>query len=229
MKKNLVVLSGAGMSQESGLRTFRDMGGLWEEYDVTEVATPEAWRRNPELVMRFYNERRKQLYECEPNAGHRGLADLEKDFEVHIITQNVDDLHERAGSSHVLHLHGELKKARSSVDENLVCDIDGWELKFGQKCAKGSQLRPHIVWFGEPVPAMDEAIPLVEHADILVVVGTSLNVYPAAGLVHYVRKGTPVFVIDPEPPSAYIRNVVYIPEKAGRGIEILKEKLKQLP
>lgn len=228
MKKNLVVLSGAGISQESGLRTFRDMGGLWEEYDVTEVATPEAWRRNPELVMRFYNERRKQLYECEPNAGHRGLADLENDFEVHIITQNVDDLHERAGSSHVIHLHGELKKARSSVDENLIYDIDGWELKFGQKCARGSQLRPHIVWFGEPVPAMEEAVPLVGEADILVVVGTSLNVYPAAGLINYVRKGTPVFVVDPERPSAYIRNVVYIQEKAGKGVEILKEKLKEL-
>jgi NAD-dependent deacetylase len=227
MKKNLVVLSGAGMSQESGLRTFRDMGGLWEEYDVTEVATPEAWQRNPELVMRFYNERRKQLLACEPNAGHRGLAGLEKDFAVYIITQNVDDLHERAGSSHVLHLHGELKKARSSVDENLIYDIDGWELKLGQKCAKGSQLRPHIVWFGEPVPAMEQAVPIVERADILAVVGTSLNVYPAAGLINYVRKGTPVFVIDPERPSAYIRNVIYIQEKAGKGVEILKEKLKE--
>ncbi|MBL7965795.1 MAG: NAD-dependent deacylase [Prolixibacteraceae bacterium] len=228
MKKKLVILSGAGMSQESGIRTFRDMGGLWEEYDVTEVATPEAWRRNPELVMRFYNDRRKQLYECEPNAGHRGLVDLEKDFEVQIITQNVDDLHERAGSKKVLHLHGELKKARSSVDESLVYDIDGWELKFGQKCAKGSQLRPHIVWFGEAVPAMEEAIPLTEEADILVVIGTSLNVYPAAGLVNYVKRGTPIFVIDPERPQVYIRNVTYVQEKAGRGVEILKEKLKEL-
>lgn len=227
MKKNLVVLSGAGMSQESGLRTFRDMGGLWEEYDVTEVATPEAWQRNPELVMRFYNERRKQLYECEPNAGHRGLADLEKDFAVQIITQNVDDLHERAGSTQVLHLHGELKKARSSVDETLIYDIDGWELKFGQKCARGSQLRPHIVWFGEAVPAMADAVPIVEQADIMAVIGTSLNVYPAAGLINYVRKGTPVFVIDPERPSVYIRNVIYIQEKAGKGVEILKEKLKE--
>jgi len=228
MKKKLVILTGAGMSQESGLRTFRDMGGLWEEYDITEVATPEAWHRNPELVMRFYNDRRKQLYESEPNAGHRGLVDLENDFRVNIITQNVDDLHERAGSSHVLHLHGELKKARSSVDESLVYDIDGWELKFGQKCARGSQLRPHIVWFGEAVPAMEDAIPMVESADILVVIGSSLNVYPAAGLVNYVQKDTPIFVIDPERPQTYIRNVTYIQEKAGRGVEILKEKLKDL-
>ncbi|MBW8331928.1 MAG: NAD-dependent deacylase [Prolixibacteraceae bacterium] len=225
IKKKLVILSGAGMSQESGIRTFRDMDGLWEEYDVTEVATPEAWARNPVLVMQFYNDRRKQLYECTPNAGHFGLVDLEKDFDVQIITQNIDDLHEQAGSSKVLHLHGELKKARSSVDESLIYDIDGWELKFGQKCAKGSQLRPHIVWFGEAVPAMDDAIPLVESADILVVIGTSLNVYPAAGLVNYAKKGTPIFVIDPERPSVFIRNVTYIQEKAGKGVEVLKEQL----
>jgi len=228
MKQKLVILSGAGMSQESGIRTFRDMGGLWEEYDITEVATPEAWVRNPTLVMKFYNDRRKQLYECEPNSGHLGLSELEKEFDVNIITQNVDDLHERAGSSKVLHLHGELKKARSSVDESLIYDIEGWELKFGQKCAKGSQLRPHIVWFGEAVPAMDDAIPLIESADILVVIGTSLNVYPAAGLVNYTQRGTPIFVIDPERPSVYIRNVTYIQEKAGKGVEILKEKLKEL-
>ena len=225
VKKNLVILSGAGMSQESGIRTFRDMGGLWEEYDVMDVATPEAWSRNPELVMKFYNDRRKQLYECRPNVGHLGLVDLEKDFNVHIITQNVDDLHERAGSSKVLHLHGELKKARSSVDESLIYDIDGWELKFGDLCAKGSQLRPNIVWFGEADPAMDEVVPIVEGADILVVIGTSLNVYPAAGLVNYAKRGTPIFVIDPERPSVFIRNVTYIQEKAGKGIEILKEKL----
>jgi len=227
-KKKLVILSGAGISQESGIRTFRDMGGLWEEFDISEVATPEAWERNPELVMKFYNDRRKQLYECVPNAGHRGLVDLERDFDVHIITQNVDDLHERAGSSKVIHLHGELKKARSSVDESLIYDIDGWELKFGQKCAKGSQLRPHIVWFGEAVPAIEEAIPIVEEADILVVIGTSLNVYPAAGLVHYVKSGTPIFVVDPERPQVIIRNVTYIQEKAGAGVEILKEKLEAL-
>lgn len=225
IKKKLVILTGAGMSQESGIRTFRDMGGLWEEYDVMEVATPEAWQRNPELVMKFYNDRRKQLYECSPNKGHLGLVDLEKYFEVSIITQNVDDLHERAGSSMVLHLHGELKKARSSVDESLIYDIDGWELKFGQLCALGSQLRPYIVWFGEAVPAIDDAIPIVENADILVVIGTSLNVYPAAGLVNYAKRGIPIFVIDPERPEIFIRNVIYIQEKAGKGVEILKQQL----
>ena len=225
MKKKLVILSGAGMSQESGIRTFRDMDGLWEEYDVMEVATPEAWARNPQLVMKFYNDRRKQLYDCVPNAGHLGLVDLEKYFELDIVTQNIDDLHERAGSSKVLHLHGELKKARSSVDESLIYDIDGWELKFGELCAKGSQLRPHIVWFGEAVPAMDEAIAIVQKADILVVIGTSLNVYPAAGLINYTKRGTPIYVIDPERPEVFIRNVTYIQEKAGRGVEILKEQL----
>jgi NAD-dependent deacetylase len=225
--KKLVVLSGSGMSQESGIRTFRDMGGLWEEYDVSEVATPEAWKRNPEVVMKFYNDRRKQLYQSKPNAGHLGLAELEKDFEVNIITQNVDDLHERAGSSKVLHLHGELKKARSQVDPSLIYDIDGWELKFGDKCEKGSQLRPHIVWFGEAVPAMEDAIPIVEKADIFVVIGTSLNVYPAAGLLYYTRPRIPVFVIDPERPPVMSKNVIFIEEKANKGVAILKEKLFQ--
>jgi len=226
--RKLVVLSGAGMSQESGIRTFRDMGGLWEEYDVTEVATPEAWARNPELVMRFYNDRRKQLYECEPNAGHYGLVDLEKDFNVQIITQNVDDLHERAGSANVLHLHGELKKVRSQKDPSLIYELDGWELKFGDTCEKGSQLRPHIVWFGEAVPAMEDAIPIVQEADVLVVIGTSMNVYPAAGLVHYTKPNIPIFVIDPEKPQVSVKSVTYIAEKAGKGVEILKEKLKGL-
>ncbi len=224
--KKLVILSGAGISQESGIKTFRDMGGLWEEYDINEVATPEAWERNPELVMRFYNDRRKQLLGCEPNKGHYGLAALEKDFDVHIITQNVDDLHERAGSSKVLHLHGELKKARSSVDENLIYDIDGWELKFGDRCKHESQLRPHIVWFGEQVPAIEEALPIVHDAEIFVVVGTSLNVYPAAGLLNYVRRGVPVFLIDPNPVDVYSK-VTFIKEKAGKGVEILKNELKK--
>ncbi|MCW0481536.1 SIR2 family NAD-dependent protein deacylase [Gaoshiqia sediminis] len=225
--KKLVVLTGAGVSQESGLRTFRDMGGLWEEYDVMDVATPEAWARNPELVNRFYNDRRRQLYECEPNAGHRGLAELEKYFDVHIITQNVDDLHERAGSNKVLHLHGELKKVRSTANPNLVYELDGWELKLGDTCEKGSQLRPHIVWFGEAVPAMDEAIELVEQADIFVVVGTSLNVYPAAGLLHYTHDDVPVYVIDPERPPVYRDGVVFIEEKAGAGVDKLKKMLLQ--
>ena len=222
--KKLVVLSGAGMSQESGIRTFREMGGLWEEYDVNEVATPHAWAKNPELVMRFYNERRKQLLECSPNKGHIGLAELENEFEVQIITQNVDDLHERAGSKKVLHLHGELKKARSTIDESLVYDIDGWELKIGDLCDKGSQLRPHIVWFGEAVPAIEDALPMVQSADIFVVVGTSLNVYPAAGLLNYVRRDVPVYLIDPNPVTVY-NKVTYIAEKAGAGIEKLKSML----
>ncbi|NLU38216.1 MAG: NAD-dependent deacylase [Bacteroidales bacterium] len=225
--KKLVVLTGAGMSQESGIKTFRDSDGLWEEHNIEDVATPEAWRRNPELVMRFYNERRKQLLDCNPNAGHVGLAKLEELFDVDIITQNIDDLHERAGSKKVLHLHGELKKARSSVDENLIYDIDGWELKMGQKCTKGSQLRPHIVWFGEAVPAISEAIPMVKAADIFVVIGTSMNVYPAAGLIHYVKPNTPVFLIDPKPVDVY-QKVIFIQEKAGKGLEILTKELQKL-
>ncbi|PTN10645.1 NAD-dependent deacylase [Mangrovibacterium marinum] len=223
--KKLVVLSGAGMSQESGLRTFRDMGGLWEEYDVSEVATPEAWERNPELVNRFYNERRRQLQDCEPNQGHRLLAELEHDFDVHIITQNVDDLHERAGSSKVLHLHGELKKVRSSVDPNLILELDGWELKLGQKCPKGSLLRPHIVWFGEAVPAMDQAIDIASQADLFLVIGTSLNVYPAAGLVHYTPSACPLYVVDPERPPISMKGVTFIEEKAGAGMVKLKKLL----
>lgn len=224
--KKLVVLSGAGMSQESGLRTFRDMGGLWEEYDVTEVATPEAWDRNPELVNRFYNERRRQLQECQPNEGHRLLAELENDFDVRIITQNVDDLHERAGSTRVLHLHGELNKVRSTLDPNLILDLDGWELKLGEKCPMGSLLRPHIVWFGEAVPAMDEAIEIASQADLFLVIGTSLNVYPAAGLVHYTPSGCPIYVVDPERPPISLKGVTFIEEKAGAGMAKFKEMLR---
>ena len=226
--KKLVILSGAGMSQESGLKTFREMGGLWESYDVEDVASIAGWYRNPDLVMDFYNQRRKQLFEAEPNAGHYGIAELEKWFDVNIITQNVDDLHERAGSTQVLHLHGELRKVRSTVDSDLVYTLDGWELKIGDKCEKGSQLRPHIVWFGEAVPAFYDAIPIVEKADILVVIGTSMVVYPAAGLVHYAKPEVPVFVIDPNRPAVSVKNVVFIEEKAGKGIEILKTKLEKL-
>ncbi len=228
MKKKLVVLSGAGMSQESGLKTFRDMDGLWENYDVNDVASIDGWYRNPELVMDFYNQRRKQLLDVKPNAGHYGIAELEKWFDVDIITQNVDDLHERAGSSKVLHLHGELLKVRSSVDTELIYTLDGWELKIGDKCEKGSQLRPNIVWFGEAVPAFYDAIPLVENADIIVVIGTSLAVYPAAGLVNYAKPVAPVFVVDPNRPETYLKNAVYIDEKAGIGVEMLKLKLEKL-
>ena len=226
--KKLVVLSGAGISQESGLKTFRDMDGLWENYNVEDVASIDGWHRNRELVMDFYNQRRKQLLEVKPNAGHYGIAELEKWFDVTVITQNVDDLHERAGNSKIIHLHGELKKVRSTIDPYLIYILDGWELKIGDLCEKGSQLRPHIVWFGEPVPAIYDAIPVVEEADIIVVIGTSLAVYPAAGLVHYAKPEAPVFVIDPNRPETALKNVVYIDEKASVGVEILKRKLEKL-
>ncbi len=228
MKKKLIILSGAGMSQESGLKTFRDMGGLWENYDVTEVASINAWKSNPDLVMEFYNQRRKQLFEAKPNAGHYGIADLEHDFDVEIITQNVDDFHEQAGSSKVLHLHGELRKARSTFDENLVYTLDHWELKMGDFCELRSQLRPHIVWFGEPVPAISEAGEIMETADIVVVIGTSLVVYPAASLISFAKPEIPIFVVDPIRPEMHLKNVTYIEEKAGKGVEILKIKLEKL-
>lgn len=224
--QNLVVLSGSGISAESGIRTFRDMGGLWEEYDVTEVASPVAWQNNRDLVLRFYNERRKALLEAQPNAAHKGLAALEKKFDVQIITQNVDDLHERAGSTKVLHLHGELRKARCTVNEEDVYDIEGWELKQGDLSDAGHQLRPHVVWFGEAVPAIEEAIPLVHAADILLVIGTSLNVYPAAGLVHYTRPGIPIYVIDPgEPRGIGGMEVTFINKTATEGIREFMDTL----
>jgi NAD-dependent deacetylase len=225
MKKKLVILSGAGISQESGLKTFRDMGGLWEQYDVTEVASPEAWEKNPDLVLRFYNERRKQLWEARPNAGHMGIAELENWFDVEIITQNVDDLHEQAGSTKVLHLHGELRKARSTVDPSLVYTLKNRELKMGDLCEKGSQLRPHIVWFGEPVTEIERAAEMVNTADIFVVVGTSLLVYPAAGLLYYTKPDIPIFVVDPGSPQISGKQVTFIIEKAGKGVQMLKEKL----
>jgi NAD-dependent deacetylase len=224
--KRLVVLTGAGMSSESGIRTFRDMGGLWEEYDVTEVATPMAWWKNQELVLKFYNERRKQLSDAKPNAGHLGIADLEKHFEVRIITQNVDNLHERAGSTNVLHLHGELTKARSTLDPKLIYDIGYKDINQGDKCEKGSQLRPHIVWFGEAVPMMDEAIKITSEADIFVVIGSSLNVYPSAGLIGYAPPEASLWLIDPN--DVYIpvnRKVEVIKEKASAGVAILTRRL----
>ena len=223
--KRLVILSGAGMSAESGIRTFRDMNGLWEEYDVMEVASIGAWHKNPELLLRFYNDRRKQMIESKPNQGHLLLAELEKSFNVQIITQNVDDLHERAGSTSVLHLHGELTKARSSVDPSLIYTLADPEMKMGDKCEKGSQLRPHIVWFGEEVPAMEEAVPIVESADYLCVIGTSLNVYPAAGLINYAPVSTPLFLIDPNPPASLPKRVQVIPRGAGKGVAELIKRL----
>ncbi len=224
--KRLVILSGAGMSAESGIRTFRDMNGLWEEYDVMEVASIEAWHKNPELLLRFYNDRRKQMINSQPNRGHLLLAQLEEFYDVQIITQNVDDLHERAGSSKVLHLHGELTKARSSKYPSLVYQLDNPEMKMGDLCEKGSQLRPHIVWFGEEVPEMDKAIKITRSADILCVIGTSLNVYPAAGLVNFAPAGIPVFLIDPNPPAHLPRHIRVISEKAGAGVDILCQKLQ---
>ena len=226
--KKLVVLTGAGISAESGLRTFREMGGLWENYDVTEVASPEGWAKNKKLVLDFYNERRKQLQQAKPNAGHTGLVELEKFYDVHIITQNVDDLHEKAGSKKVLHLHGYLTKSRSTIDPSLVYDIKGWELKLGDTCEKGSQLRPHIVWFGEAVPAIEDAIEITSDADIFVVAGTSMAVYPAAGLIDYVRPGVPVFLIDPnEVHIPYGRKIEIIKEKASVGVQELIRRLKE--
>lgn len=226
--KKIVVLTGAGISAESGLRTFRESNGLWEEHRVEDVATYEAWCSNQQMVLDFYNQRRKQLYEVKPNAGHLALIELEKKYDVRIITQNVDDLHERAGSGQVLHLHGELKKVRSTVDENLVYELDGWELKKGDLCEKGSQLRPHIVWFGEPVPMIEPAARYTSQADIFIVIGTSLNVYPAAGLVYYVKKQTPVFLIDPHAEMHQgINNVTVFREAAGTGVPRLVKQLME--
>jgi NAD-dependent deacetylase len=196
--KKLVVLTGAGISAESGIKTFRDADGLWENHRIEEVATPEAWRRDPELVLRFYNLRRQQLQEVAPNPGHQALVELEAHFDVHIITQNVDDLHERAGSTRVLHLHGELRKVRSERHPGLVYDWPG-DLQLGDLCEEGAQLRPHIVWFGEAVPMFEQAVQVAATADVFMVVGTSLLVYPAAGLMHYAKRDIPYFYIDPKP------------------------------
>jgi NAD-dependent deacetylase len=227
--KKLIVLTGAGMSAESGIRTFREAGGLWEEYDVTEVASPMGWWKNRDLVLRFYNERRRQLAACEPNEGHKGVAALEKYFDVDVITQNIDNLHERAGSTKILHLHGELTKARSTVDPALVYDIGYTDINPGDNCEKRSQLRPHIVWFGEAVPMMDEAVRITEKADIFVVIGSSLNVYPAAGLIEYAPRNTSVWLIDPnEVVIPANHKVEVIKEKASEGVRILTNKLVRL-
>jgi NAD-dependent deacetylase len=229
MKKKLVILTGAGISAESGLKTFRDADGLWEGHNVMDVASPEGWDRNPELVLDFYNQRRRQLKEAQPNAGHIGLAELEKDFDVHIITQNVDNLHERAGSSKILHIHGELLKVRSIKNHDYVLDWHD-DLILGDLDDNGNQLRPHIVWFGEMVPALEEAAAIAQDADFFAVVGTSLQVYPAAGLMHYTKPGTPVFYVDPKPASIYnLSNpVVVIDKVASKGVADLRETLLSL-
>jgi len=224
--KKIVILTGAGISAESGIKTFRDAGGLWENHRIEDVATPEAWERNPELVMEFYNQRRKNLYEVEPNAAHYALARLEEKFDVEVITQNVDDLHERGGSTKVLHLHGEMKKARSTAPPYTVYPIEGWELNLGDLCPKGAQLRPHIVWFGEPVPLMMRAAELAARADIFLVIGTSMAVYPAAGLIEYVPREAKKYFIDPNATELrYVSNLEVIREMAGTAVPRITEEL----
>ena len=226
MKANIVILSGAGISAESGISTFRDSNGLWENHSIYDVATPDAWDRDSELVNRFYNARRKQLFTVKPNDGHFSLVKLESKFNVNIITQNIDDLHEQAGSNSVLHLHGELKKVRSSINPNLIYDLKGWELKTEDKCEKGSQLRPHIVWFGEAVPKIEEAEEITAKADVLIIVGTSLNVYPAAGLSNAVKPGTKVYLVDPgEVETVGISNLSIIKSTATEGLPKLVDFL----
>ena len=224
--KNVVVFTGAGVSAESGVKTFRDSDGLWRQYRFEDVASPTAWQNDPELVLEFYNIRRKQLLEVSPNAAHYALVKLEEKFDVQIITQNVDDLHERAGSKNVFHLHGEIRKSRSTVDPELIYNIEGWELKLGDRCEKGSQLRPHVVWFGEQVDNFSAASEIATQADIFIVIGTSLVVYPAASLIDYVPDLSPKYLIDPKANMPWaIQNMTVIQEKAGKGVPELVEKL----
>lgn len=224
--KKLVVLTGAGVSAESGIQTFRDGDGLWNKYRFEDLASPQAWARDQKLVLDFYNWRRKIVWEAEPNPAHKALVKLENKFDVQIITQNVDDLHERAGSKNVLHLHGEIRKARSTIDPDLVYEMDHWELKQGDTCEKGSQLRPHIVWFGEAVPIIEPAMHIASEADIFVVIGTSMVVYPAASLIVYVKPDNPKFYVDPKAFAVSgIANLEVIKDSAGKGIPALVEKL----
>jgi NAD-dependent deacetylase len=227
--KKLVVLTGAGISAESGISTFRDSGGLWEGHDVMEVASPEGWRKNRELVLDFYNQRRKQALSCEPNKAHLELARLEEHFDVTVVTQNVDNLHEKAGSKKVIHLHGELFKSQSTLDPSLVYEMEGWELKLGDKCEKGSQLRPFIVWFGEMVPMMEPAIESATGADIFAVIGTSMLVYPAAGLIQYASKRIPKYIVDLRiPQTGFIENLKKIEAPASLGTKAMSEEIKKL-
>ncbi len=227
MKKKLVILTGAGISAESGLKTFRDADGLWENFKVEDVATIEGWHRNPALVQKFYNDRRAKAFQAEPNAGHIALADLEEYFDVRIITQNVDNLHEKAGSTNVLHLHGELSKVRSEKNEELIFDIGNKAIEMGDLAADGGQLRPHIVWFGEMVPMIEVAADLCLNADIFVVVGTSMQVYPAAGVIGFVADDAPKFIVDPNSPevASDYKNVTFIQETATVGVPQLKQML----
>lgn len=226
-KEKLVILSGAGMSAESGISVFRGAGGLWEGFSIEEVATMDGWLNQPEVVLEFYNQRRKQIMEAQPNAGHYTIADLQNWFDVTVITQNIDDLHERAGSNNVLHLHGEIMKARSCADDQFLKQLDHWELKPGDVCPKGSQLRPHVVWFGEPVPMFAPAAEMVSEADIVVIVGTSMTVYPAASLVNYCGHNARIFCIDPSIPELPRRNppIITIAQGAEAGLSELKKRL----
>ena len=227
-KKHIVVLTGAGISAESGLKTFRDSDGLWNGYNIEDVATPRAWRRDPRLVLDFYNMRRADVLKAQPNAAHFGLAELEENFKVTIITQNIDDLHERAGSTKVVHLHGEIFKMRSETNERLVYDIRG-DMNLGDKAADGGQLRPAIVWFEEPVPMIETAAEIASGADIFIVVGTSLVVYPAAGLLHYAPRSCPKFIVDRSVPSTTgVTNIKAIERPATEGIVLLKQELGKL-
>lgn len=227
-KKRIVVFSGAGMSAESGIKTFRDSDGLWEEHRIEDVATYEAWTRNQSLVLNFYNQRRKQVMEAKPNLAHEIVAQLEQHFEVSVVTQNVDDLHERAGSSQVLHLHGEIMKGRSTVTPDLIYPLTNWEMKNGDVCELGAQLRPHIVWFGEDVPEMDSAVGLAEQADIFITIGTSLKVYPAANLIHVIKADIPKYLVDPgEFNLDYIKNLTVIKSTAVEGMKLLFKKLTE--
>ena len=223
--KKIVALTGAGISAESGITTFRDAGGLWENYDVMEVASLDGWHKNPQLMLRFYNERRKQLAEVEPNEAHYILAELEKDFDVTIVTQNVDNLHERGGSTKIIHLHGELTKARSSNDPGQVVDIGYEPIAWGEKAPDGSQLRPHVVWFQEAVPLIARAAELISEADIVLIIGTSLNVYPAAGLVGYAHRKASIYLIDPNDVEYPGRKITVIRDKATAGMKKIRELL----
>jgi NAD-dependent deacetylase len=225
-KPHLVVFSGAGMSAESGIKTFRDNDGLWENHEVTDVATPEAWRRDPELVLRFYNMRRKQLLAAKPNKAHKTVAELESSFRVSVITQNIDDLHEKAGSTEVMHLHGELRKVQSEKYPQLVYDWEKESIELGDTCEKGYQLRPHVVWFGESVPMIPKAYELAATADIFIVIGTSLNVYPAAGIVNFVPPTAECYLIDPNISANLVpENWTILKTTAGKGMEVLKNEL----
>ncbi len=223
--KRIVVLTGAGISAESGLKTFRDSDGLWEGYNIEDVATPEAWERDPALVQDFYNQRRRSVLEAKPNAAHYALAKLEAQYHVTIITQNIDDLHERAGSTNVVHLHGIITRSQSSMNANLTYPINGWELKMGEKCELGSQLRAHVVWFGEAVPMIETAAKICSEAELFILVGTSLAVYPAAGLINYVSRDVTKYVIDPNIPTVSNKRIVEMPYKATVGVPVLVDEL----